>query len=345
MQKNYSPRTIALFGASISFILVFVISYAVFNHILNCAIVATLVFIIVFATVWYYVQQIVDKKIRTIYKFINQTKASKRESFYNENLLPHPTLQDVSIDVENWANDNKAAFTLLEKNEQYRREFLQNLSHELKTPVFSIQGYVESLLDGALYNEEVNVRFLQNTSKSIDRLISLLHDLDEITSLENHQQQLTLSSFAINDLITEVYESLQIQTKENNIHLISNKNNTTHLKVWADKEKIRQVLTNLIVNAIKYGKQNGTITTTIELYDTKQLLIEITDDGSGIAQEHLNRIFERFYRTDMARERKIGGSGLGLAICKHIIEAHNQTIHVRSQIGVGSTFGFTMQRG
>ncbi len=344
MQKNYSPRTIAFITAVFTFLLVLLVNYVVFKAIYNSLIVAAIVFAIVYFIVLYYVQEMLDKKIKTIYKFINQTKAGKREAFYNENLLPRATLEDVSNDVQIWASNNTAAFELLEKNEQYRKEFLQNLSHELKTPIFSMQGYVESLLNGALKDNTVNEKFLQNTSKNIDRLINLVNDLDEITKLENEQQKLHLQPFVIYDLIVDIYDNFAIKAKEASIQLAFKKDTSQYIKVFADKEKIAQVLTNLIENAIKYGKINGTVTAKIEPLNNENILIEITDDGNGIAEEHLNRIFERFYRTDMARTRKIGGSGLGLAICKHIIEAHNQTIHVRSQVNVGTTFGFTLEK-
>jgi two-component system phosphate regulon sensor histidine kinase PhoR len=278
-----------------------------------------------------------------IYKFIYQTKASKREEFYYKNILPQKGIEEVSKDVQEWAEQRKAEIEMLQANETFRKEFLQNLSHELKTPIFAIQGYVDTLINGALENPEVNKKFLASTSRNIDRLVNLVSDLDEISKLESGEQLLIQENFVIQDLLKEAYESLSINSVQKDIKCIIKKGCEVPLTVYADKEKIRQVLTNLVENAIKYGKQNGTIESSFYKLDGKRILVEISDDGAGIAEEHLNRIFERFYRTDLARSRKVGGSGLGLSICKHIIEAHGENIHVRSKIDVGSTFGFTLQ--
>jgi two-component system, OmpR family, phosphate regulon sensor histidine kinase PhoR len=228
------------------------------------------------------------------------------------------------------------------RNGQNRKEFLQNLSHELKTPIFAIQGYVHTLLEGALENPAVNKKFLGSTSRNIDRLVNLVGDLDEISKLESGEQLLYKENFIIQDLIKDVFESLAIKSDEKQLKMQIKKGCELPLVVFADKEKIRQVLINLIDNAIKYGKQNGAIEGSAYKIEGKKILVEISDDGLGIPEEHLGRIFERFYRTDTARSRKVGGSGLGLSICKHIVEAHDQPIHVRSTIDVGTTFGFTL---
>jgi two-component system phosphate regulon sensor histidine kinase PhoR len=288
-------------------------------------------------------QRFLYPKIKIIYKLIYQTKASKKEEFYYKNILPQKSISEVSEDVENWAENHSAEIDTLKKNEAYRKEFLLNLSHELKTPIFAIQGYVDTLLNGALDKPEVNKKFLSNTSKNIDRLVNLVDDLDEISKLEMGEQSLSKENFIIQDLIREVFEQLSLKAEEQQIKCLIKRGCEEPISVFAGKEKIRQVLINLIDNAIKYGKQNGEIEGSVYKIDGKRVLIEISDNGAGIAEEHLSRIFERFYRTDLARSRKIGGSGLGLAICKHIIEAHRQTIHVRSKIDVGSTFGFTLQ--
>jgi two-component system phosphate regulon sensor histidine kinase PhoR len=280
-----------------------------------------------------------------IYKLISQTKASKKEEFYYKNILPQKSIDEVREDVEKWAEQRKNEIEILQQNEQYRKEFLLNLSHELKTPIFAIQGYVDTLIGGAMNNPEVSTKFLQSTSRNIERLVNLVDDLDQISKLEIGEQLLLFEDFVIQDLIRDVYETLYIKTKEKDIRCIIKKGCEVPIYVYADKEKIRQVLINLVDNAIKYGKQNGLVEASIYKIENKQVLVEISDDGAGIAEEHLPRIFERFYRTDMARSRKVGGSGLGLAICKHIIEAHGQSIHVRSKIDVGTTFGFALQAG
>ncbi len=308
--------------------------------------IAVLSFIVIFAgsygLILFTLQTFIYRKIKLIYKLIYQTKATKREEFYYKNILPQKGIDEVREDVEAWAEQRKAEIETLRANEIFRKEFLQNLSHELKTPIFAIQGYVDTLLNGALHNETVNEKFLTNASRNVDRLVNLLDDLDEISRLESGQMQLNLRHFIIQDLIKEVFESLLIKAGEKIIKCRIKKGCEFPLTVHADKEKIRQVFINLVDNAIKYGKDNGYIEASFYNVDGINVLTEISDDGYGIAAEHLPRIFERFYRTDLARSRKAGGSGLGLAICKHIIEAHGQTIHVRSKSDVGTSFGFTL---
>jgi two-component system phosphate regulon sensor histidine kinase PhoR len=290
----------------------------------------------------YTVQRFIYRKIKLIYKLIYQTKASKKEEFYFKNILPQKSINEVNIDVEQWAVQHRGEIEILRKNEAFRKEFLLNLSHELKTPIFAIQGYVDTLMGGALDNPEVNKKFLGNASKNVDRLVNLLEDLDEITKLESGELILSKKNFVIQDVIREVFESLSIKGDEKKIKCFIKSGCEVPLTVYADKEKIRMVIINLVDNAIKYGKQNGHIEGSVYKIEGKKVLVEITDDGYGISEEHLPRIFERFYRTDLARARKAGGSGLGLSIVKHIIEAHEDTIHVRSKIDVGSTFGFIL---
>ena len=244
--------------------------------------------------------------------------------------------------MEAWAEANKQEIELLRQNEQYRREFLQNLSHEFKTPVFAIQGYVDTLLSGALANPDVNNKFLEKTANNVTRLTNLLNDLDEISSLERGELHLYKQNFVIQDLVKEVFESLSIKAEENNIHCTLKKGCESPLTVFADKEKIRQVFNNLFENSIKYGKRDGNIIVSMYKTDGKHILVEVSDDGIGINERHLPRLFERFYRTDEGRSIDVTGSGLGLSICKHIIEAHGQTIHVRSTENVGTTVGFTL---
>lgn len=295
-----------------------------------------------FSLIYYSIQRFIYRQIKLIYKLISQTKASKREEFYFKNILPQKNIDDVRLDVEAWATQQKKEIETLQRNEIFRKEFLQNLSHEFKTPIFSIQGYVETLLNGAIHNNEVNTKFLQSTSRNVDRLVSLIDDLDEISKLESGELKLNFENFIIQDLVKEVFEALSFKSSEKEISCSIKKGCEIQISVYADKEKIRQVFTNLIDNSIKYGKNKGIIEASFYKVDGKMALIEISDSGAGIAEEHRIRIFERFYRTDTARSRKEGGSGLGLAITKHIIEAHKQTIHVRSTLDVGSTFGFSL---
>lgn len=341
--KNLTPQQIALFnavlialGVGLSFLVLRQSWWTVFF-----AVGITLG--VAYGLIFFSLQSFIYRKVKLIYKFIYQTKASKREEFYYKNILPQKSLEEVSEEVEKWATQRKAEIDTLKQNENYRKEFLQNLSHELKTPIFAIQGYIDTLLNGAMNNPEVQKKFLENASKNVDRLVNLVDDLDEISKLESGQQFMNMEPFTIQELIREVFDSLSLKASDKQVRTSIKKGCENPMSVLGDKEKIRQVLINLVDNGIKYGRTSGSIIASIYKMDGKHALVEISDDGIGIAEEHLNRIFERFYRTDAARSRKQGGSGLGLAICKHIIEAHGQVIHVRSKPDVGSTFGFTLE--
>lgn len=340
--KNLSPRELSAFTA-----LALALGNGIIFYILEYkfipAIIAT---IATFLASYYLIRSVLEyfiyRKIKLIYKFIYQTKANKREEMYYQYILPKKGIDEVREDVEKWAAQQSTEIENLRKNEAFRKEFLQNLAHEFKTPIFAIQGYVDTLLNGEINNPDVNIRFLTNASKNVHRLSNLINDLDEIVSLEMGEQPLYKISFIIQDLIKEVFEGLSIKSEAMNIKCSIKKGFEFPINVFADKEKIRQVLNNLVVNAIKYGKHSGYITAGIYKLDGEKVLVEISDDGIGIAEGHLSRVFERFYRTDTGRSRNVGGSGLGLSICKHIIEAHGQTIHVRSKLDVGTTFGFTL---
>ncbi len=245
-------------------------------------------------------------------------------------------------DVQAWATENEKQVETLRANEQFRREFLQNLSHEFKTPIFAIQSYVETLLHSDMDHPELSNKFLTKTTKHIERLTNLLTDLDEISKLERGELTLIKTNFIVQDLIKDTFESISIRAEAKNIRFSIKKGCESPIIVNGDKEKIRQVLLNLFSNSIKYGRQNGTIKAGIYNTDDRRILIEISDDGIGIHEKSLPRIFERFYRTETGRSLDVTGSGLGLAICKHIIEAHKQTIHIRSTENVGTTIGFTL---
>ena len=341
--KNTSPRQLSFFTA---LILALPLSLLVLlvekNWLWGLA-----AFIIIlggsYLLISFVLERFIYRKIKLIYKFIYQTKATKKEEVYYKYILPQRSIDEVREDVEQWAEENEQEMELLKQNEQFRREFLQNLSHEFKTPIFAIQGYVESLLSGAMHNPEINKRFLENTEKNVERLSNLIQDLDEISKLERGELVLTKTNFIIQDFVKEVFESLSIKAISQNIEFSIKKGCESPLVVFADKEKIRQVLINLLDNSIKYGKAGGHIVASMYKVDEKHILIELSDDGIGIPEKNLARIFERFYRTEGGRSRDITGSGLGLAICKHIIEAHGQTIHVRSTEGVGTTIGFTLE--
>jgi len=340
--KNLSPRQVAAINAASISVLVALANYVFIQSPWIAVITLVVLFIIAYSLIHFFLQQFIYRRIKLIYKFIYQTKASKKEEMYYKYILPKKGIDEVSEDVEKWAEQRRAEIEILQKNEAYRKEFLQNLAHEFKTPIFAIQGYVDTLLDGAMEIPDTRKKFLENTSRNIDRLVNLMTDLDEISKLESGEQLLYKQNFVIQDLIKEVMESLSIKTDKKQITTSIKKGCEAPITVFADKEKIRQVLINLVENAFKYGKTDGNIVASVYQTDGEHVLIEISDDGIGIEEEHLPRIFERFYRTDTARSRDKGGTGLGLAICKHIVEAHGQSMHVRSKPDIGTTIGFTL---
>ncbi len=298
--------------------------------------------LLVFGIVYFMVHQTVEKfiyqKIRVLYKNIHNLKTPKQKVLTNSKWL-----ETAEQEVEKWAEEQKNEMENLKNQETYRRDFLGNVSHELKTPIFNIQGYVLTLLDGGLEDETINKEYLMRAEKSINRMIAIVTDLDILSKLESDVQNLEFEKFDIVALTTEIVELYEIQAQEKNITITINYNHLTPIMVNADKEKIRHVLSNLIENSIKYGNPNGR--TKLSYYDMdEQMLIEVADTGIGIASQDISRIFERFYRTNHGRATINSGSGLGLAIVKHIIEAHHQTINVRSSLGVGTTFGFTLQK-
>ncbi|UYQ93256.1 ATP-binding protein [Chitinophaga horti] len=341
--KNLSPQKLAAFTALILSVAAAIGTLLIDPNIKTVAIAFVVTFLVAYYLYLYTLQNFIYRKIKLIYKFIYQTKATKREDFFNKNILPLKTIEEVSEDVEKWASQKKEELDNLRRNEAFRKEFLMNLSHELKTPIFAVQGYIHTLLDGAMEDPTVNKMFLKNATKNIDRLCGLLDDLDEISKLESGEMTINTEIFVIQDLVRDVFDTLSLKAKQKEIKFSIKKGCEAPVQVLADKEKVRQVLINLIDNSIKYGKQQGSTVASIYNLDGKTLLVEISDDGIGMQEEHLPRVFERFYRTDKARSRDIGGTGLGLAIVKHIIEAHGQTINVRSKPDVGSTFGFTLE--
>lgn len=342
--KNMSPRLLSFLTAVIIATANALLSLAVVSHWYTPFLVFAVTFVVIYWLYYYTLQRFIYRKIKIIYKFIYQTKATKKEEFFYENILPQKSIEEVSEDVQQWATQRKNEIEVLQANEQFRREFLMNLAHELRTPIFSVQGYVDTLLGGALEDEEVNRKFLTNASKGIDRLVRLVDDLDEISKLESGKIPLIQETFIIQELIKDVYEELALKAKQKSVQLLLKKGTEGAILVTADKQKIKQVLVNLVENAIKYGNDNGSVTAGCYETDDKHVYIEMSDDGPGIGEEHLPRIFERFYRADRSRSRAIGGTGLGLAIVKHIIEAHGQTVNVRSKLGVGSSFGFTLDK-
>lgn len=342
--KNISPVQLALLVSvmlgALSGLMIFFLTDRPQDGLIGCGVIGLASFLLIY---WFN-ERYIYRKIKLIYKFIAQTKATKREEFFTNELLPRKTIDEVNDDVARWAEERKTEIERLQSNDAFRREFLSNLAHELKTPIFSAQGYIETLLDGALDDERVRVTFLQNAGRSIERLSDLVRDLDEISKLESNQLAINKAHFVIQHLIRDVYAELEQKAAKKGIRLTIKKGCERDMDVFADKAKIRQVLVNLVDNSINYGRENGETTTGIYTVDEHEVFIEVTDNGVGILEEQIPRVFERFYRTDSARTRHAGGTGLGLAIVKHIIEAHHHAVTCRSKPDVGTTFGFSLDR-
>jgi len=341
--KNPSPERITLLTT-----LLLSAIFACFLYYFKIQLLSFLIALFTFAALTYIVilyglEVFIYRKIKLIYKTINhfKTQSLKKPNFIDDYDID--PIKKVNEEVIEWANSQKQEITQLKATEAYRKEFLGNVSHELKTPIFNIQGYVETLLDGAIEDPEVRYLFLQKAATNTERLNALVNDLLDISKMENNAMTMRYQEFEINDLCKEVFESYGKLAKSKHYHLGFKADCDIPFKVLADKDRIRQVLNNLIGNSIAYGKESGH--TNIGLYDLdKTILIEVTDDGDGIEAEHLPRLFERFYRTDKSRSRNSGGSGLGLSIVKHIVEAHDQSIDVRSEVGKGTTFTFALKK-
>ena len=253
-------------------------------------------------------------------------------------------MEELVSEIKDYDSKRKSEFTEMKKLESFRREFIGNLAHEIKTPLFTSQSYILTLLDGAIKDENVNIKYLKTASKAIDRLNLIVKDLDLITKIESGESILNKNKFDIINLTENVFEMLEFTAKKKKIKLTVNKDKGLLTKVVADKEKIEQVLTNLIDNSIKYGKDYGTTEIVIQSLNEDKIIVRVTDNGVGFKKENYTRIFERFFRVDRSGSRSAGGSGLGLAIVKHIIDAHDEKIYVESEFGVGSEFSFTLEK-
>ena len=278
---------------------------------------------------------------------------NKVKGIYND-LLPSGVAQNKMViqsdmealkkSLQKLADDKKLEIESLKEKENYRKEFIGNISHELKTPLFTIQGYVLTLLQGAVKDKVVREKYLKRTAKGVERLIYIVKDLDLITQFESGIKSIDRTYFDIIKLVQNVFDLLEMQASKNNITIGFDREYHLPVMVYADEERIQQVLTNLIINSLKYGVEKGKTEVTIQEVNDEKIVVRINDNGEGIAEEHIPRLFERFYRVDKTGNRKQGGSGLGLAIVKHIIEAHQEKIVVESTLGVGSEFSFTLQR-
>ncbi len=348
MFKNITPNQIAFFSAIliglVSFLTLLLGKFFVldFSSWYVSFFIGTGVFFISYFLIIYSIKQFIYEKVKLIYKSIHKFKLASKKDTRKINLNQR-VFKDVEQEVEEWADSQQKEIESLKLLEEYRRDFLGNISHELKTPIFSIQGYIHTLLDGGLHDEGINENYLRKAANNVSRLLTIVEDLESISRLESGKLTLDIQKFDIRELVREVFEDLEIQAKKRKIGLFIKEGTDRSFFVEADRERIRQVLVNLVSNSIKYGKESGH--TKVGFYDMENyILIEVTDNGIGISADHIRHLFDRFYRVDKSRSRTQGGSGLGLSIVKHIIEAHNQTINARSSVGVGSTFGFTLKK-
>ncbi|MEI6488084.1 MAG: ATP-binding protein [Bacteroidota bacterium] len=344
--KNSSPKTILFIIASIlaitvsaelSYLYIFSNGKSPFQLVCITFLLLFFSFVLLLFFVNYIILKKVNKLFATVKDFRLQSDKASIKIQYNSN-----DLNNLNNEILAWADDRKNEIEQLKKLEVYRREFLGNVSHELKTPIFNIQGYVLTLLDGGLEDPSINRNYLIRAEKSVDRMITIIDDLEAISQLETGELQIELERFDINLILKDVIDSLEMKATAKGI-ILSTVDENKPIFVLADRFRIRQVFVNLLVNSIKYGKEYGE--TKIRFYDVgNNISIEIADNGIGITKEHLPRLFERFYRVDKSRSRDQGGTGLGLAIVKHIMEAHNQTITVMSTEGVGTVFTFSLKK-
>ena len=303
--------------------LIFAISVAVFS----------------FFVIQYRVEHFIYRGVKKIYDDVSiLDSASLRSQAITTDMAT------LTKEVKKFASDKKLEIETLKVREEYRREFMGNVSHELKTPLFTVQGYIDTLIDGAVKNKELRTKYLERVQKGVERLVYIVEDLDMISRLEMGELNLDYKKFDIVNLIQNVFDLLEMQADKKNIILMFDRKYRSSICVNADQEKIQQVLTNLIMNSIKYGKENGTTEITIEDLVKDKIIVRVRDNGEGIEKQNISRLFERFYRVDKSGSRDEGGSGLGLSIVKHIIERHNEKIYVESEFGKGSEFSFTLEK-
>ena len=308
---------------SLSIILVFAVSIATFS----------------FFVIQYRVERFIYRRVKKIYDDVSLLEST---SFRSQPITTD--METLTKQVKKFATDKKLEIETLKVREEYRREFLGNISHELKTPLFTVQGYLSTLLDGAMDDKKIRKKYLERAEKGVERLVYIVEDLDMISKLEMGDVNLELSKFNIVDLVQSVFDLLEMVADKKNIILMFDRKYNKAINVFADQEKIQQVLSNLIMNSIKYGKENGTTEVTIEDLVDDKIIVRIRDNGEGIEKQNIPRLFERFFRVDKSGARSEGGSGLGLSIVKHIIEAHGEKIYVESEFGIGSEFSFTLEK-
>jgi len=343
-----NPKRLAFITALVIATIISLLNTVLFYLEFEIILFAIMGYFISLAMVYFVFYNVIDtfiyKKIKIIYKNIHQHKRGNNKELSNNISKDEDVLENVSKQVAEWAKSQRAEIDELKRMAKYRREFIGNVSHELKTPIFNIQGYILTLLDGGIDDPNINRRYLLRSEVAVNRMIAIVNDLEAISALESGVIELDYQKVDLMELTKELVEFFEIKVEKKNLKITINNELSSPPFVVADVSKIKQVFINLIDNAIKYSKDK-TPEISIRFYDMDtNILTEITDNGIGIKEHNIHRIFERFYRVDKGRSRVEGGTGLGLSIVKHIIEAHNQTINVRSKFGYGTTFGFTLKK-
>lgn len=341
-----SPRQIALFLAFILALVGVVISLLLFyfndgSELLSIIISGVLLFWVFFFIIYSVFKKFIHKRINILYRTIHNLKLSSASNIDLE--MSEDVFSKVDSDVKGWAAEKIGEIRTLKEQDNFRKEFIGNLAHELKTPLFNIQGYVLSLHEGASEDPVISKKFIKKAAKNVERMTRIIEDLDDISHFESNRLELKIENLDILKVAKDHFSDIEEFAKKKSVTLSFNKNYEGPIEVKADEFRIGQVITNLLNNSISYGKEGGS--TVVRFHDMgERILVEVADDGPGIEEKHLPRLFERFYRVDASRSRNEGGTGLGLAIVKHIIEAHGQSINVRSTVGVGSTFSFTLAK-
>ena len=331
----------SLYLAILSFAVLLSLTYLFFHKIdILFSLLTTLtVFLLSFLIIQFRVERFIYKRVKKIY---NEVALLDVQDLEKRRITSD--METLSKEVKKFAEDKRLEIEMLQIREEYRREFLGNVAHELKTPLFTVQGYLLTLADGAVNDKTIRDKYLKRANKGVERLINIVTDLDMISKLESGNLNLKFEKFNIIRLIQNVFELLEIKAKKRNVTLSFDKIYETPILVNGDIKRIEQVLINLIENSVKYGKINGKTIISVKNHSPKKFIIKITDDGEGIKEHHIPRLFERFYRVDQSRSREQGGSGLGLSIVKHIVEAHNQQVLVESELGKGTIFSFTIEK-
>lgn len=336
---RFSNRT------SLYLTLIFTFIFGAFMYLVNAFNIyillgfALIIYFVAFAVIQYRVERFIYRRVKQIYEELTLLQSTTLRS------QPITTdMETLANEISEYAKNRKLELESLKIREEYRKEFIGNVSHELKTPLFTVQGYILTLLEGAMDDKNIREKYLERAEKGVERLIYIVQDLDMITKLEYGDLSLEIERFDIVELVKSMFELFEMKAAKKQITLTLDTDYPNPIYVEADKARIQQVLTNLIVNSIKYGRPQGTTEISIENLIKNKVIVRVTDNGEGIANEHISRLFERFYRVDKSGSRQEGGSGLGLSIVKHIIEAHNEKIYVESELNVGSEFSFTLEK-